>query len=96
VRRSLREYNAIAVYLQWVRQAHYLRDEAGPQLSSSIGSVAASDTEQQQAHPFLSPMQQVDMRFDVVHDLLGFGAWFDEAETGGRVVGYASELEILG
>ncbi|EAT78312.1 hypothetical protein HBI56_232190 [Parastagonospora nodorum] len=93
-RRSLREYNVIAVYLQWVRQARYLRDDAGPSLSSS---VAASDSDTQQLpRPYTSPITRAGgLMSDVAHDVLGCGAGFDEAEAGGRMVGYAGELEIL-
>jgi len=72
-----------------------LRDDAGPRLPSS---VAASDSDTRQlSRPLIAPILRTGgLMPDVAHDLLECGAGFDEAEAGGRIVGYASELEILG
>lgn len=72
-----------------------MRKDTGPSLSSS---VTASDSDTQELpRPLTPPIIRADKSLSGgAHDLLGCGAGFDEADAGGRMVGYAGELEVLG
>jgi hypothetical protein len=90
------EHDALAIYFRWLRQARYIREEAGPELPSSVRSVAASDIQQR---PSSQSRISTGVQFNgasLSYDLLCVGARFDEAGAGAQVAGYASELDILG
>jgi hypothetical protein len=63
----------------------------------SVRSVVTSDTHQQQESlsSALATVVKLDLT-SLAHDLLCVGARFDEADAGARLVGYASEVDILG
>ncbi|KAL5116361.1 hypothetical protein ACEQ8H_005709 [Pleosporales sp. CAS-2024a] len=85
-RRFLRDYNALALYLQWVREAHHLRNAssaprpAPAPSSSELDDVSASDDDDDKTRRSTRPTTKAPTypkvrKRDVAHDILGLGAW---------------------
>jgi hypothetical protein len=78
-------HDALAVYLRWVRQAHYLRADA-PGVASSVMAAGHS-------HQSPPPVVTASMDVDVEHDLTGVGAWADAGRIA-EIEGYPGELDL--
>lgn len=80
--------DALAIYLQWVRQRYYRAHVlSGPELADSVCSVSSDEL-----HEPLEPASSVQFDMDrVVVDVYGIGARFE-----GEALIYAREIDLVG